>query len=201
MYVPVASLIIDEAEDFEICESFSCKCQVCDADCACAKRCTDLSMPLFECNQHCACARACPLKILEIKFPYKFVIKKTTGKGLGVFAIDFIPKGVYIGEYAGRVVDMDTQGKFVFQIRENTPSKVIVTTVDAGYFGNFTRFFNHSCEPNLEVRAIRGDYIIPHIGFFTIQDIRPNEELCFRYRENGKSERCLCNSLVCQGLY
>jgi SET domain-containing protein len=132
----------------------------------------------------------------------KVLIKKTQLKGLGVFAGQEIKKGQFIGEYAGVVVDDElAQGEFVFQIRENTPSRVIVSTIDAGFFGNFTRFFNHSCEPNIQPVPVRVDYIIPNLAFFALRDIKPGEELTFSYREQDIQKLCLCGSRKCKGFY
>ena len=205
-YIPVMSLIFDDPSEFEISSNFSCNCDSCDSLCPCIIRFSSSSYafplvsPLFECNQHCKC-KTCSNNLLTYGSTCKLSIRLTNSKGLGVFTEEFIPKNTFIGEYAGRLVDMDCQGKYVFQLRENTPSRTIITTINAEYFGNFTRFINHSCEPNLEVKAIRRDYIIPHITFFTIKDIEIGDELSFKYRENGLENKCLCESNNCRGFY
>ena len=206
MYYPVLSLIIDDQSDYEISSEYGCPCESCDHTCPCKVRYSGLSEssevgPIFECNQHCKCCLSCSNKIVQAGSSCKISIKRSGDKGLGVFAEEYIPKGTYIGQYAGRLVEKNTQGKYVFQIRENTPSRVIVTTVDAQYFGNFTRFFNHSCKPNLDVRPVRIDYIVPHIAFFAISDIVSGEELCFKYRESGMNQICLCGSENCNGIF
>lgn len=46
---------------------------------------------------------------------------------------------------------------------------------------SFGRYLNHSCDPNLEVHAVRIETIIPVIAFFANRDIEINEELTFDY--------------------
>ena len=203
MYTPVTSLIIDNPEDFEISESFSCNCKDCDSSCPCITRyspSTFQHIPFFECNQNCSCT-SCPTKTLQNGSSYKFSIKPSGLKGLGVYAEEPIPVNTFITEYAGRLVDSDTEGEYVFQLIENTPSKSIKTTIDASFYGNFARFFNHSCDPNLDIRAIRINYIVPHLAFFTTKQISHGEELSFKYRENHIQKTCLCGSSNCKGLF
>jgi SET domain-containing protein len=222
MYVPISTLIIDCAEDFEISSEYSCSCSLCGPDCACVARYNSLGTgPWFECNQHCAC-KVCCNRSVQAGVRYKLAVLKAGAKGLGVFAQDFIPAKSYVGEYAGVVADKETSGEYVFQLKENTPNRTIVTTVNAEYYGNYTRYFNHSCEPNLDVKAIRINYIIlhnnipshcirpawakrsniiPHIAFFAIKDIQANEELTFKYREQDLNKPCLCATSACKGRY
>ncbi len=57
-------------------------------------------------------------------------------------------------------------------------------TVDSALMGNYTRFFNHSCDPNLlHVPTYIDDASIlrPLLAFFASRDVMPGEELCFSY--------------------
>lgn len=52
--------------------------------------------------------------------------------------------------------------------------------IDAKLYGNFSRFINHSCHPNLhpvKVFIDHHDLRFPRIAFFAKRDILPNEEL------------------------
>jgi histone-lysine N-methyltransferase SUV39H len=56
------------------------------------------------------------------------------------------------------------------------------------HVGCFTRFLNHSCDPNcVEVPCIFGDaqLEIPYLSFFTHKDIEKGEEIRFCYRGHG----------------
>ncbi|KAL7410697.1 hypothetical protein BDY24DRAFT_172562 [Mrakia frigida] len=57
-------------------------------------------------------------------------------------------------------------------------------TVDAFHAGNFTRYFNHSCNPNLRLEPVfYNDYDPekPFLAFFSRRLIKKGEELCFAY--------------------
>jgi SET domain-containing protein len=55
---------------------------------------------------------------------------------------------------------------------------------------------NHSCEPNLVSRIVRG-----HILYLALRDIQPGEELTIDYRFDKDVEKvvCRCGSEKCRG--
>ncbi|UZJ51811.1 hypothetical protein CBS101457_001131 [Exobasidium rhododendri] len=60
----------------------------------------------------------------------------------------------------------------------------LLYSIDAGLWGNLSRFFNHSCEPNLVVYPVyteERDLRRPFLAFFAKTDILPGEELTFDY--------------------
>ncbi|PWZ03507.1 SET domain-containing protein [Testicularia cyperi] len=60
--------------------------------------------------------------------------------------------------------------------------------IDSALFGNHTRFFNHSCEPNLSqypVYCDQGSIFRPWLAFFTTREVESGEELCFNYYEGS----------------
>uniref|UniRef100_A0A6G1SJB3 Histone-lysine N-methyltransferase EHMT1 n=1 Tax=Aceria tosichella TaxID=561515 RepID=A0A6G1SJB3_9ACAR len=79
---------------------------------------------------------------------------------------------------------------------------------DAKFYGNFTRFINHSCEPNvvgIRTFTTHQDQRFPHISFFTNQDIPAGTELTLNYGDSYwlvKCKRdkifCLCNRSKCR---
>ncbi|TIA83923.1 hypothetical protein E3P98_00524 [Wallemia ichthyophaga] len=57
-------------------------------------------------------------------------------------------------------------------------------TIDAFFIGNFTRFINHCCKPNLIVQpvyTVQTSVDLPFLGFYALRDIRENEELSISY--------------------
>ncbi|EST07146.1 Pre-SET domain protein [Kalmanozyma brasiliensis GHG001] len=59
-----------------------------------------------------------------------------------------------------------------------------MVTVDSALWGNHTRFFNHSCDPNIchvPVYTDNASLMRPLLAFFTLREIAPGEELCFSY--------------------
>ncbi|XKL60654.1 hypothetical protein PGB90_007711 [Kerria lacca] len=53
--------------------------------------------------------------------------------------------------------------------------------IDATVKGNFSRFINHSCEPNAETQkwTVQGEL---RIGFFSKRSISAGEEITFDYQ-------------------
>ncbi|PIL36073.1 histone methyltransferase [Ganoderma sinense ZZ0214-1] len=185
--------------------------------------------PIFECNINCGCSDDCPNRVIQHGRRYEIAIRKTASKGWGIFAgpkkipgMSFI--GVYAGEYLtdeegekrgllynsfGRTYLFDLDFYHINKGKDN-PVKY---TVDAYHAGNFTRYLNHSCDPNC---AIVPGYINesnidkPLLTIFTIRDVEPYEELCFDY--NGASDdpvdpskdgavyvTCQCGTTNCKG--
>ncbi|KAK0552409.1 hypothetical protein OC846_002916 [Tilletia horrida] len=59
-----------------------------------------------------------------------------------------------------------------------------ILTVDAGLWGNLTRFFNHSCDPNIDLYPVYTDcqdITRPYLAFFARRDIAAGQELRFNY--------------------
>lgn len=79
---------------------------------------------------------------------------------------------------------------------------------DAKYFGNFTRFINHSCEPNvIGIRTFTAhqDDRFPYISFFANRDIQAGEEVTLNYGDyywlvKCRRDRvyCLCKASCCR---
>ncbi len=111
------------------------------------------------------------------------VIKKVNPLvGYGVFATKVIPELAFVGEYTGvvrrRKLWKDSTNDYVFGYvigPDDTP-----WVIDAREKGNFTRFINHSYEPNLTSKWIIVDNIA-HIILFANQLIMPGEQLTYDY--------------------
>ena len=77
--------------------------------------------------------------------------------------------------------------------------------LDATSKGGVARFFNHSCDPNMDNFQVFIDDIDiykPKVAFFTKREVQPMEELTFDYKieSNEKSEKCRCGAANCRGL-
>lgn len=128
-------------------------------------------------------------------------IDATTTKSLvmwGLFASEFIPAGSFVVEYIGEVVtakEGDKRGKiydrqgmsYLFDMNDydeddsldkrqqlKSNDDFFPLCIDATYYGNESRFINHSCEPNLKsynlVTDIEG-ITFHHIGLFATRNI------------------------------
>lgn len=128
--------------------------------------------------------------------------------GLGAFAVQRIPNGTRIIEYAGQRIGNDlltrrygdeSSGKhhtFIFILSSRT-------CIDAAYDGNEARFVNHSCDPNCETTQYGR-----RIWIEATRDIEPGEELAYDYMydddpsytdEELRHQECRCRSAICRG--
>lgn len=76
----------------------------------------DDQYPILECNDMCACDEDCMNRVIQRGRKCKVDLVKTADKGWGVFAAETgkIPKGTYIGIYAGELItdaDGESRGK------------------------------------------------------------------------------------------
>ena len=102
--------------------------------------------------------------------------------GMGVFATKPISELTFIGEYTGVVQKRhkrkDSLNDYVFGYvigPHDTP-----WVIDARKKGNFTRFINHSDEPNLTSRWIISEGV-GHVIFFANRKINTGEQLTYDY--------------------
>jgi SET domain-containing protein len=122
-------------------------------------------------------------KPLCLKKEIPYLIKKVNPLvGYGVFATSKISELSFIGEYTGVVRKRRFWGEFsndyVFSYSiepHDTP-----WVIDAREKGNFTRFINHSYEPNLTAKWIISGGVA-HIILFANRLIYPGEQLTYDY--------------------
>lgn len=98
---------------------------------------------------------------------------KRSKSGLGLFADQDIPKGVYLIEYFGKeLTDEETytsNSKYLFEINSKK-------TIDGSTRKNIARYINHSCKPNCEVEIKKGRILV-----FSKKNIKVGEELAYDY--------------------
>ena len=173
--------------------------------------------PIFECNSQCSCSmETCRNRVSQQGDQSEHVDLFTSlDKGHGVIAKRSLPyPGTFVGEYVGEILSeidarqrMETtkgfEHNYLLLYNEHQSNRIIKTFVDARYFGNWTRFINHSCDPNLHVVPIRIDQPEPpHLAFFTRRPIEINEELSYSYGDQidvNLSKPCHCSSSSCRG--
>ncbi|KIY73989.1 SET domain-containing protein [Cylindrobasidium torrendii FP15055 ss-10] len=202
-------------------------------------------LAVYECNDLCRCNIDCVNRKSQRPRGFNLSVFKTTnGRGWGVRydGKTPIPAGTFIGVYAGEVLtdqeaedrgytydrsnrtylyDLDAghlrihweeeNGRAYDEEKDNSQKYVI----DAHHVGNFTRFFNHSCQPNLVTVPLYVNNDNPFMferAFFTWADmIMPGEELTFDYApaitgnepgiagNSGKFALCKCGAPECKG--
>jgi uncharacterized protein len=115
----------------------------------------------------------------------------------GIYATEFIPAGRKVIEYTGeRINRRETKRRadlsdFIYLFTLDA-----YWTIDGSVGGSGAEYINHSCEPNLAARILKG-----HILYMSLRDIKAGEELTIDYRFDRKVEKvpCRCGSPKCRG--
>jgi len=121
--------------------------------------------------------------------------------GYGVFADRYIPAHAFIGEYTGTIrkrmprIDKNNDYCFEYTIGDWLRNPYII---DAEKEGNFTRFINHSDDPNLETRSVYANGVM-HIILITTTEIEKGEQLGYHYGDyfwkKRRDAKALLNAL------
>src|SRR6201995_4523998 len=115
----------------------------------------------------------------------------------GVYTSEFIPARKKVLEYTGEKISpretkrwaVSSQFIYLFTLDP-------YWTIDGSVGGSGAQYINHSCEPNLIARIIKG-----HILYMSLRDIAAGEELTVDYHFDKKVEKvvCRCGSTKCRG--
>lgn len=139
-------------------------------------------------------------KAFEIDERYAcFKIERKTSKihRWGIYTREFIPARRKVIEYRGEKINRRETKR-----RAEASELIYLFTLDAYWTldgsvgGSGAQFINHSCEPNLVARIIKG-----HILYMSLRDIKAGEELTVDYHFDKKVERvvCHCGTPSCRG--
>ncbi|KAF9374212.1 hypothetical protein CPB97_012233 [Podila verticillata] len=193
-------------------------------------------MMLWVCNPGCGCGPGCISKAAERGGKAALKIKRVADKGWGVFLDqdEPIPPRTFVSRYVGEVItnaEANRRGKYydrtgatyLFDMDYNNEKKAVYA-VDAYKVGNESHFLNHSCDPNLSVYVLQGEYgddKLATLTFWSNRTIYKGDELTFDYdgqfippwmpkEERPKSSphgrkpsksystRCLCKAEKCR---
>jgi SET domain-containing protein len=112
-----------------------------------------------------------------------------TGAGKGAFAKTLIQKGLKIGEYDGKILDITEYEKlkdksYVFEVYKKYRGKYCLFYIDAKH-GNLLKYVNgaHCGEQKKRVNIESYQYA-ERIFFKAIRDLTPGEELLIDYGDN-----------------
>lgn len=117
--------------------------------------------------------------------------------GSGVYATEFIPAGRKVIEYTGeRISRRETKRRAATRDLIYLFTLNSYWTIDGSVGGSGAEYINHSCEPNLQSRIVKG-----HILYISRRDIRVGEELTVDYNFDKKVQKvpCRCGSAKCRG--
>ncbi|KAK7904576.1 hypothetical protein WMY93_017183 [Mugilogobius chulae] len=192
----------------DISEIPKCNCKPSDErPCSFESECLN-RMLLYECHsQVCPSGdRCCNQDFTKRLYPDTKIIK-TPGKGWGLISLRDIKKGEFVNEYIGELIDEEECHSRIKYAQENNITNFYMLTIDkdriidAGPKGNYSRFMNHSCQPNCETQkwTVNGD---TRVGLFAVRDIPTGTELTFNYNLDclGNDKMvCRCGAPNCSG--
>ncbi len=125
-------------------------------------------------------------EILNGFCPGLYVEKVNSSIGWGVFAGQAIEKHSFVIEYTGLMRKRNRRliaGNNYLLRYPNAEPGAEKFTVDAEKEGNYSRFINHSFEPNIEIASVFLDGMV-HILLLTLKKIEKGEQLCCNYGED-----------------
>ncbi|XP_052018723.1 histone-lysine N-methyltransferase NSD3 isoform X3 [Apodemus sylvaticus] len=165
-------------------------------------------MSQYECHpQVCPAGDRCQNQCFTKRLYPDAEIIKTERRGWGLRTKRSIKKGEFVNEYVGELIDEEECRLRIKRAHENSVTNFYMLTVtkdriiDAGPKGNYSRFMNHSCNPNCETQkwTVNGDV---RVGLFALCDIPAGMELTFNYNldclGNGRTV-CHCGADNCSG--
>lgn len=187
-------------------EYYSCPCKKDSSTCD-DRNCPNVCSKI-ECSPK-LCSTKCQNQNFRKGLRRPFYTKMTKEKGYGLFAGEDIEKNQFMIEYIGEVINEKQ-----FQKRQNEAIKNGETCfyhvklgkksyIDSRYFGNLSRFINHSCDPNsrLEMWTTYDEHYGEQtsMAFFSNEKIKAHDEITFDY--NWKTNnKCLCESKKCRNI-
>jgi tetratricopeptide (TPR) repeat protein len=128
--------------------------------------------------------------------PFHLLVRPSAIHRLGVFADEAIPPRHKVIEYTGERISRyegrrrwDPKRSYLFYLNA-------YWQIDGAIGGSGAEYINHSCEPNLRTRIVRG-----HILYFSKRSIERGEELTVDYRYDADITRmpCHCGAPTCRG--
>ncbi|XP_051025804.1 histone-lysine N-methyltransferase NSD3 isoform X2 [Acomys russatus] len=185
-----------------------CNCKPGDENpCGLESQCLN-RMSQYECHpQVCPAGHRCQNQCFTKRIYPDAEVIKTERRGWGLRTKRSIKKGEFVNEYVGELIDEEECRLRIKRAHENSVTNFYMLTVtkdriiDAGPKGNYSRFMNHSCNPNCETQkwTVNGDV---RVGLFALCDIPAGMELTFNYNldclGNGRTV-CHCGADNCSG--
>lgn len=128
---------------------------------------------------------------------YKLSIRKSKIHRYGVYAEEHIPANRKVIEYTGerlnrRETKRRGEGEYTYLFTLDN-----YWTLDGAFGGSGAEIINHSCEPNVVSRIMKG-----HIIYMSLRTIEPGEEITVDYNFEyvGDKTSCACGTSSCRSV-
>lgn len=192
---------------------------------------------VVECNKLCECSlESCRNRVSQRPRDVPIEIFKTESRGWGARPLVDVRRGKVLGLYTGLVIPRQTarsdpeyvNSDYIFDLDgdEGVEDNLLhhpFFSVDSKSSGNWTRFINHSCAPNLQIYLVVHDIPpangLPFIVFVALENIPAKTEFTFDYdpraagimaSRKGKKKGpitvpegvkiCICGAEACRGV-
>lgn len=117
----------------------------------------------YECGKNCPAGESCLNQKVRKRENAGITLRRTRNKGYGAFAKEEIMANTFVIEYIGELVDSKEIRRRIAQKHERGGHDIYFLGmsnelfIDAEPAGNYSRFINHSCDPNCRVEKIDVD--------------------------------------------
>jgi len=134
---------------------------------------------------------------------YRLRIARSRIHRLGVYACERIPSRRKVIEYTGEPLNRkQTRQRALAALMSKGRKLIYVARLDSYWAldgsvgGSGAQYVNHSCDPNLQGRVIKG-----RLWLVSRREIAAGKELTIDYRlgKGGPTVRCRCGSRNCRG--
>ncbi|KZT67682.1 SET domain-containing protein [Daedalea quercina L-15889] len=186
---------------------------------------------VIECNSVCTCPTTCQNRIAQQPRDVPMEVFYAGDHGWGVCTRVDLSVGKVLGVYTGKLIHRqdaedlsDEHRSYIFDLdvqeMDHEDDSVQHYSVDSLHHGNWSRFINHSCDPNTKVYPVVWDTVIeqnqPYLAFVVTKNITAGMELTIDYnpreaimQQMGKSKGktrvpegakpCMCGTEKCRG--
>lgn len=137
----------------------------------------------------------------------KYIVKKSSVHGRGIFAKKDIKAGKKIGRYKGEIISIEESYNRFVDIEGHSHTFFFALdedhVIDGGDNGNGMRFCNHSCDPNAEAVNKK-----KKVKIYALRNIKKGEEIFYDYSLEypekitaaiKKKYACFCGASNCRG--
>jgi uncharacterized protein len=131
-------------------------------------------------------------------FPLR--IRRSRIERYGVFAEAAIPRGKRVIQYTGeRISERESMRRVIKLFQAGNAERTYLARldrrwkIDGSVGGSGAEFINHSCDPNLTMRRLRGQIVL-----YSFKKIRAGDELTVDYGFQCSCP-CRCGSSKCRG--
>jgi SET domain-containing protein len=126
---------------------------------------------------------------------FRLSIRRSKIHRYGVYAKEAIPANRKVIEYTGKRLTSaeadereDGEYTYLFELDKEW-------TIDGAVGGSGAEIINHSCDPNMISRIMKG-----HILYMSLRSIRSGEELTIDYNfDSTEKTPCSCGTKKCRG--